>query len=356
MPHFWVDDGWHKHRKRIMVGLDLDGFAARGLWLDAGSWCCDELTDGWVPAYMLDYLAPGIGRDLAKRLERGRLWEPEIRDGEEGWQFHDWTEFQLMRDEVLAQRQRKADSGVLGNHRRWHTARGKVDPTCRYCATDRTTDRSSESPRYRGDVGATEQAATVTPVTTATDRTTDRTTDRSCDQNGAQGANVRRTTDRYPDRTTESPPIPPVPVPQPIEEQSQNLLPRTPCAAGAEDTIPGTDIEPAAPPSVKKPARGSRLPDGWMPSADARSWAAAEYPGVDLRTEHMKFTNYWLGKSGRDATKVSWDRTWRNWIITAAERIGPRAKQAAALGDGRAVHTRTGEHLDHLSRYGDLDA
>ncbi|MEV5819260.1 hypothetical protein AB0L22_08805 [Micromonospora haikouensis] len=104
MTWFKVDDGLHKHRKRIRCGLDMEGFAALGLWTTAGSWSADELTDGWIPDDVIDYLAPGLGQQLAKRLERACLWDRVTRDGEEGWEFHEWTDHQPTREQVLADR------------------------------------------------------------------------------------------------------------------------------------------------------------------------------------------------------------------------------------------------------------
>lgn len=320
MPHFWVDDGWHKHRKRIITGMDLEGFAARGLWLDAGSWCCDELTDGWVPAYMIDYLAPGIGRDLAKRLERGRLWEPETRDGEDGWQFHDWADFQLMRSEVLAQRKRKTDGGVLGNHRRWHAARGRLDPACRYCTTDRSTESVATPGRHPGD---TEWPSAAKPPTNTdripdpiTDRSTDRSTDQSSEQHHPKGANTRRTSDR----STESGPIPPLPlpIPTPLRAEDQTLFP---VAVAPDEATPGSALA-VVDSSGQSTKRATRLPERWVPSTALRAWAVEKLPGFDTRAEHDRFVDYWRGAPGAKGRKHDWDATWRNWMRTAAERSG----------------------------------
>jgi hypothetical protein len=50
------------------------------------------------------------------------------------------------------------------------------------------------------------------------------------------------------------------------------------------------------------------------------TWAQKNHPQVDGRRETEKFINYWTAKSGRDATKLDWVLTWKNWIINAAER------------------------------------
>lgn len=108
MTWFKVDDGLHKHRKRVRVGITLEGFAAMGLWAVVGSWCADELTDGFVPDDVLSYLAPHVGHDLAARLERAGFWHRVTRDGEDGWQFHDWHDKNPTREQVLQERKAAA--------------------------------------------------------------------------------------------------------------------------------------------------------------------------------------------------------------------------------------------------------
>lgn len=60
--------------------------------------------------------------------------------------------------------------------------------------------------------------------------------------------------------------------------------------------------------------RATRLPDGWTPHTDLIAQMRAECPHVDVEAEHRKFTDYWRAKSGKDATKLDWSATWRNWI------------------------------------------
>jgi hypothetical protein len=36
---------------------------------------------------------------------------------------------------------------------------------------------------------------------------------------------------------------------------------------------------------------------------------------VDALASLERFRNYWLGKSGRSATKVDWERTFTNWVL-----------------------------------------
>lgn len=93
MAWFKVDDKLHSHPKRHRAGL-----RAMGLWVVAGSWCGDQLTDGLVPRDMLTALG-GKPAD-AKALVDAGLWETDAQ----GWRFHDWGGQNPSRDDVEAQR------------------------------------------------------------------------------------------------------------------------------------------------------------------------------------------------------------------------------------------------------------
>ena len=146
MTWFKIDDALHSHRKAVRAGI-----SAMGLWVMAGSWCADHLSDGFIP----DYMAARLDRDYeenAGRLVDAGLWEPTEKGGDKGWQFHEWTDHQPTREEVQAAAAKKSSGGKLGNHRRWHTETGKTDPHCPFCAdipsqrhgsTDRSTDGTS---------------------------------------------------------------------------------------------------------------------------------------------------------------------------------------------------------------------
>jgi len=57
-----------------------------------------------------------------------------------------------------------------------------------------------------------------------------------------------------------------------------------------------------------------------------REWAAVKAPNADIALETEKFINFWVAKSGKDATKLDWNATWRNWILNA--RTGPTGYQS----------------------------
>lgn len=101
MPHFRVDDALHSHPKARQAGLE-----AMGLWNLCGSYCMGYLTDGFVPEWYVKSWPKGA--TLAKRLVACRLWEPAERDGEKGWQFHEFVgpERQDSREKIEADREK----------------------------------------------------------------------------------------------------------------------------------------------------------------------------------------------------------------------------------------------------------
>lgn len=103
MAWFKVDDKLHSHPKVIAVPL-----RSMGLWVKAGAWSADQLTDGFIPKAMLAIL--GSTSADARHLVDAGLWSPV----EGGWQFHDWQDHQPARRDVLERReqdrQRKAEA------------------------------------------------------------------------------------------------------------------------------------------------------------------------------------------------------------------------------------------------------
>lgn len=95
----------------------------------------------------------------------------------------------------------------------------------------------------------------------------------------------------------------------------------------------GTGEQGEAPQASPPSKRGTRLSADWMPTQQAINAMKTECPHVDLEAEHRKFIDYWTDKTGKDATKLSWDGTWRNWIRRASERAGPNSSSGSAVDD-----------------------
>jgi hypothetical protein len=67
--------------------------------------------------------------------------------------------------------------------------------------------------------------------------------------------------------------------------------------------------------------RGERLPASWRPSDAGVAFALDRgLARAQVGVEAEKFKNYWSAKTGQGATKLDWDATWRNWIISTVER------------------------------------
>ncbi|MBW1639265.1 hypothetical protein G3H63_09300 [Microbacterium resistens] len=93
MPWFRVDDGLAFNMKAISAGNE-----ALGLWVRAGSWSMQQLSDGFIPAPMVAAL--GGSPEATAALVTVGLWH----DAEGGFQFHDWAEYQPTREQLLAER------------------------------------------------------------------------------------------------------------------------------------------------------------------------------------------------------------------------------------------------------------
>lgn len=101
MTWFKVDDGFYRHRKVRKLGKDR--VAAVGLWALAGNWCADNTTDGFIPAEQVATWDPRL--KLAGRLVDVVLWHESEVDGERGYQFHQWEDFQPTRESIEAERE-----------------------------------------------------------------------------------------------------------------------------------------------------------------------------------------------------------------------------------------------------------
>jgi hypothetical protein len=155
---FKVDDKLHDHRKSRRAGK-----AAMGVWVLAGSWSMDNLTDGFIPD---DVLARWGSRADAARLVAAGLWYADEHDGEMGWRFHDWNRFQPSAAVTAATKAKEAEAGVRGNHKRWHVDRQITDPDCEYCyrVPDREPDGSPDTPP---ESGANRPVPEPDPITTS---------------------------------------------------------------------------------------------------------------------------------------------------------------------------------------------
>lgn len=110
MPWFKVDDTLAFHGKVVAAGN-----GAMGLWVRAGSWSMQQLTDGFVPHQIAKQL--GTAREAARLVDQG-LW---IEKGD-GYLFHEWGQRQPSRAKVHSEREANAE-----RLRKWREKKGETD-------------------------------------------------------------------------------------------------------------------------------------------------------------------------------------------------------------------------------------
>ncbi|GLW91810.1 hypothetical protein [Actinokineospora globicatena] len=123
MTWFKADDRLADHRKVRLLGRDR--LPAMGLWVLAGTWAAGAATDGFVPrAVARSWDARGR---LADRLVQVGLWHNHTADGEPGYLFHDWTDYQPTAAETTAKQQKRAEAGRRGGVKSGQTRRSKTE-------------------------------------------------------------------------------------------------------------------------------------------------------------------------------------------------------------------------------------
>lgn len=85
------------------------------------------------------------------------------------------------------------------------------------------------------------------------------------------------------------------------------------------------------------PKRASRINETWMPSKETVEKLSKEFPHIDQKMEHKKFVDHWLASSGRNATKLDWEATYRNWIRRSAE-YNPAPQTGSSPWDQIGIH------------------
>jgi uncharacterized protein YdaU (DUF1376 family) len=148
----------------------------------------------------------------------------------------------------------------------------------------------------------------------------------------------------------------PTPTPPKKEEEGESPLRSPPMAVDAPPDKPASpqprsapppvqpeirlEVEPEKPPEkpprAKRRSEGTRLPEGWQPSAD--EVAFAERVGLnhdEIIWESDKFRCHFVGAVGQRARKADWHVTWQNWIRRAIDHRGRSAtRPGAGSGNG----------------------
>lgn len=81
--------------------------------------------------------------------------------------------------------------------------------------------------------------------------------------------------------------------------------------------------------------RATRIPQDFTVTQEMIQWAQEKAPNVDGRLATEKFINYWTAKSGKDATKLDWAATWRNWMLSDQEKNAGKADMHLTTSERR---------------------
>jgi len=277
MTWFKVDDKFHSHRKVIELGKNVDALA---LWVVAGSWSADHLTDGFIPESVLYRLLPvskARAKRMAQALESVRLWvrvefNPDsicAQDGanpdpdwtqtdsglnsvlESGWQFHGWNERgrQPRSEQVIADREANA---------------ARVEAF-------RERDRAKRNAITNG-----------------------------------------------------------------VTNGVGNEAPTRPDPTNRDDSLRSSS------PAHKRAStgRGTRIPDDFAITDEMRAWGRDNFPGINGEAVTAEFIDYWRGVPGQRGVRVDWIATWRNSVRRAAERQPATNGHAIARTNGHAPSPR----------------
>lgn len=114
-------------------------------------------------------------------------------------------------------------------------------------------------------------------------------------------------------------------------------------------------------------SRGTRLPDGWQPSAETKQWAWREYhlDGEALSPLVDEFCDFWHAVPGVKGMKLDWDKTFKNRVRDVGRRYAATRAPSATVqrnGGKRTIHdelrdirekSRRGESIALFPELGD---
>ena len=122
MAWFKVDDGFYTSLKFLSIPRPLQAQAA-GVWLLSGTWSADKMTDGFVPYAVFDLWE--FDTDVIEELVKTGLWDHD--DKREGIWFHDWADYQPMREQLEAKSVSRNERAVKAANARWNKPGAKSD-------------------------------------------------------------------------------------------------------------------------------------------------------------------------------------------------------------------------------------
>lgn len=137
MAWFKVDDGFYTSEKFLCIAREHQAQAA-GLWVLAGTWSADKMTDGFVAYPVLNQWVHD--RDAVEQLIGVGLWVHDHERG--GIQFHDWCEYQPTRESLQARAVERSEKNKANAAKRWDKSKPDANAMQTLCETDATVMRN----------------------------------------------------------------------------------------------------------------------------------------------------------------------------------------------------------------------
>lgn len=115
---------------------------------------------------------------------------------------------------------------------------------------------------------------------------------------------------------------------------------------GVEDGL----AKSAPPPKAQ---RGCRLPENWEPRPE--DCRVAHELGLNASDVLAGFRDYWKAKAGKDAVKMDWDATWRNWLRNQRQPMAATNTGKTAFRNGFAEELNRENEISTMRADGGLE-
>lgn len=103
------------------------------------AWCyCSRVrTDGLIPQSVWEGLGTAkVRQELMSPPALAPTRQPLVKAVPGGVMAHDYLKHNRSSEEIDAVASKRADSGSLGNHTRWHVGRRKYKADCEFCLAE----------------------------------------------------------------------------------------------------------------------------------------------------------------------------------------------------------------------------
>ena len=299
MPWVKLDDRFPSHRK---IALLSD--RAFRLHVSAMCWCAENLTDGRISDRELALVTRVRGvKATAKQLEDAGLWDRT----EDGWEIHDYLEYNQSREQVLIERKKNAERQERFRRRK----NGKPTPPSDDSSNGRSNGVTHEDEMQLDDTTATRQQHDGDTTATRSSAVQDEDSQVSEFRHGV--------TNDAPTR----------PDPNPIDvvavdgESARSVVR---AVERSDDRLAPIDV------------------DGFELTDAMRGWSLRTFgPGLDVDYETAQFVDHFRAQNTR---RPNWPAEWQKWVRRSAKFASERATRPplrSVGGTGSRADTHTAD-------------